>query len=62
MSELVTNADLLTGLLNSLEKERTIIGKEDDKDYAHLDFKDGRLHTLMRVEAWANIKLKKEST
>jgi len=51
--------ELINELLAKLEKEKEIISKEDGKDYAHLTFKDGREHTLMRVKAWANTRLKR---
>ena len=51
--------DMLKVLLSQLEKEKAIISNEHGKDYAHLNFADGRRHTLMRVEAWAKTQIKK---
>ena len=50
--------DMLKVLLSQLEKEKDIISNEHGKDYAHLNFADGRRHTLMRVEAWAKTQIK----
>lgn len=50
--------DMLKVLLSQLEKEKAIISNEHGKDYAHLNFADGRRHTLMRVEAWAKTQIK----
>ena len=49
--------DMLNTLLTKLEKEKDIISKEIGRDYAHLNFANGRSHTLMRVKAWANIQM-----
>ena len=50
--------DMLKVLLSQIEKEKAIISNEHGKDYAHLNFADGRRHTLMRVEAWAKTQIK----
>ena len=53
--------DMLKVLLSQLEKEKDIIIiDEHGKDYAHLNFVDGRRHTLMRVEAWVKTQIKKQ--
>lgn len=51
--------DILADFLTRLEKEETIIKAQTDKENAHLTFKDGRMHTLMRMRAWANIQVEK---
>ena len=51
--------ELLNDLAARLAREETIISGEVGKDYAHLDFKDGRSHTLMRVKAWTGLNQKR---